>query len=69
MNFLEDVHKKINDLKVTNYKEEILNSHGNFIQLKKGTYKLNNNKIIKREIIVKKVGTGNASAIFAVKYY
>ena len=66
MDFLEDIHNKINELKVLDYKEEILNTASNFIELRKGIYNLNNNKTIEREIVVKKVGTGNASAIFAV---
>lgn len=66
MEFLTDIHNKINDLKVIDYKEDILNTNSNFIELRKGSYKLNNNKSIKRETIRKKVGVGNASAIFAV---
>lgn len=66
MDFLNDIHNKINNLKVIDFKEEVLNGKSKFIELKKGTYKLNNNKTIEREIIVKKVGTGNAVAIFAV---
>ena len=66
MDFLNDIHNKINDLKVIDYKEDILNTNSNFIELRKGSYKLNNNKSIKRETVRKKVGAGNASAIFAV---
>ena len=66
MNFLSDIETKINNLKVIEYKEEPFNTNSNFIELKKGLYKLNNNEEIKREIVVKKVGTGNASAVFAV---
>lgn len=66
MDFLNDIHNKMNDLKVIDYKEDILNTNSNFIELRKGNYKLNNNKSIKRETVRKKVGAGNASAIFAV---
>ena len=65
MEFLHDIKEKINNLKVNEYKIDTLSS-GNFIELKKGTYKLNNNKTITRETISKKVGTGNAVAVFAV---
>lgn len=64
--FLDDINKKINDLKVVDFKEIPLTANSNFIELKKGMYKLNNDKIIEREIVVKKVGTGNAAAIFAI---
>ena len=66
MEFLRDIKNKINSLKVIEYKEEILTTNSNFLELKKGEYKLNNNETITREIITKKVGTGNATAIFAV---
>lgn len=66
MDFLNDINNKINDLKVIDYKEDILNTNSNFIELRKGNYKLNNNKYITRETVRKKVGAGNASAIFAV---
>lgn len=66
MDFLTDIHKKINDLKVINYKEEVLATNSKFIELRKGVYDLNNNESITREIVRKKIGAGNASAIFAV---
>ena len=65
MNFIDDINEKIDSLKVLSFKEDIISS-GKFLELKKGTYKLNNNENITREIVVKKIGTGNASAIFAV---
>ena len=66
MDFLNDIHQKIDNLKVLSYEEISFNTNSNFIELKKGVYKLNNNKTIEREIVTKKIGTGNASAIFAV---
>lgn len=66
MDFLNDIHQKIDNLKVLSYEEIPFNTDSNFIELKKGFYKLNNNKTIEREIVTKKIGTGNASAIFAV---
>ena len=66
MDFLNDIHQKIDNLKVLSYEEIPFNTDSNFIELKKGFYKLNNDKTIKREIVAKKIGTGNASAIFAV---
>lgn len=66
MEFLSEIESKINDLKVVDYKEETFNVDSKFIELRKGSYKLNNNEVINREIVVKKAGVGNASAIFAV---
>lgn len=66
MDFLDDIKKKIDNLKVIEFNEETLVTNSNFLELKKGIYKLNNNETITREIITKKVGTGNATAIFAV---
>ena len=65
MNFIDDVNNKINNLKVNNFEVEVLSS-GNFIELRKGSYHLNNGESIVRETVHKKVGTGNAVAIFAV---
>ena len=65
MNFIEDVNDKINSLKVNSFEVEVLSS-GNFIELRKGTYHLNNGESIIRETVHKKVGTGNAVAVFAV---
>lgn len=66
MDFLIDIHNKIEKLKVIEFKEDVLSSTGKFIELRKGIYNLNNNKTIEREIIRKKVGTCNATAVFAV---
>lgn len=65
MKFLHDIEEKINNLKVNDFKIEVL-GNGEFIELLKGTYNLNNNKSIIRETVTKKVGTGNAVAMFAV---
>lgn len=65
MEFLEDIENKINDLKVNDYELEVLLST-NFVELRKGKYKLNNGETIIRETAIKKVGTGNAVAVFAV---
>lgn len=66
MDFLSDIKSKIDDLKVINFSEKAYDIDSNFIELRKGVYELNNNKTIEREIVVKKAGVGNASAIFAV---
>ena len=65
MKFLDDIENKINSLRVVDFNIETLAS-GNFIELKKGVYKLQNNESIVRETVVKKAGTGNAVAMFAV---
>ena len=71
MNKLMDkILKKINDdidqLKVIDYQEEIINTDTNFIGLKIGQYHLNNGNTITRESITKQIGTGNAVCIFAI---
>lgn len=65
MNFLEDINNKIDSLKVNSFEVDTLSS-GNFIELRKGKYNLNNGESIIRESVHKKVGTGNAVAVFAV---
>ncbi len=65
MEFLEDVNNKINELKVNDYDFEVLLST-NFVELRRGRYKLNNGETIVRETAVKKVGVGDAVAVFAV---
>ncbi len=63
---LAKIKKDIDTLKVIHYQEEKISSNSNFIDLKKGTYQLNNGHTIIREGITKKIGTGNAVCIFAV---
>lgn len=65
MEFLKDIEDKINELRIKEYKSELFAS-GNFIELRKGIYYLANGKNIIRETVGKKVGTGNAVAMFAV---
>jgi len=65
VNFLEDINNKIDSLKVNSFEVDTLSS-GNFIELRKGKYNLNNGESIIRESVHKKVGTGNAVAVFAV---
>lgn len=63
---LNKIKEDIEKIKVINYKEDTLNTNTNFINLKKGTYQLNNGSSITREGIFKKEGSGNAVCIFAV---
>lgn len=65
-NKLEEIKKKINNLKVIGYKEEKLISESKFLSIIKGTYTLNNNQTIIRESIIKNIGTGNAVCIFSL---
>ena len=65
-----DIEKRIlniiDSLKVIDYNEEILDANGKFVTIKDGHYRLNNGKTIDRESVVKNVGTGCASCVFAV---
>lgn len=63
---LKRISEDIDSIKVIDYKEETINTNTNFIGLKKGCYKLNNNQTIIREEALKKTGPGNAVCIFAV---
>ena len=63
---LNKIHTNIEDIKVIDCKEKVINTDTNFIGLKKGCYKLNTNNTIIRESIFKKEGTGNAVCIFAI---
>ena len=65
MKIIKEIEEKIESLKVIDYNIETLAS-GKFIELRKGIYLLNNNQSIIRETVTKKVGTGNAVAMFAV---
>lgn len=60
---LDIIKNKINNVKVINYKEDIIEIDSKFLSLKKGIYTLNNNKNIYRDTIVKNMGTGNAVVI------
>ena len=63
---IDYINKLINDLKVTDFKEEDLDSNSNFLKLKKGYYNLNNGKSIVRESVVRCSGNADAVAIFAI---
>lgn len=63
---LTKINANIEQIKVIDYQEEIINTDTNFIGLKKGCYTLNNGNSIIREGIFKKEGPGNAVCIFAV---
>lgn len=67
---IDEIIKKINndieEIKVIDYQEEKLNTDTNFIGLKTGSFKLNNDNTIIREGVYKRKGEGNAVCIFAV---
>ena len=63
---IDYINKLINDLKVIDYKDEDIGINGEFLKLKKGSYKLNNGKSITRESVVRCSGNVDAVAIFAV---
>lgn len=63
---VEKILKDIDELKVIDYTEEDIESSSNFIGLKRGVYKLNNQHSISRETALKRVGVGNAVCLFAV---
>lgn len=60
------ISKIIDELKIVNYKEEVLDSDSKFISIKRGIYQLNSGETIDRESVVKNVGTGCAACVFAV---
>lgn len=63
---LEKIKKDIENLKINSFYEKEIPTNCNFLAVKEGIYHLNNGKIIKREGIMKKVGTGDAVCVFAV---
>lgn len=63
---LQEIENKMNKLKVIGYKETKLKSESRFIDIIKGIYNLNNGKIIDREKTVKKIGSSNATVVFAM---
>lgn len=65
-NIIKKIKEDIEDIKVIDTKEELIPTDTNFIKLKKGNYKLNNNHTINREEVYKATGTNNATCIFAV---
>ena len=64
--FIERIENDIEKIKVIKSKEEYIKCESNFINITKGEYYLNNNRIIKRECITNKIGNGYAICIFAV---
>lgn len=66
MEIQQKIESIIDKLKVIDYDEEIISNNSGFITLKKGVYTLNNGEKIDRESVIKNLGTGNATCIFAV---
>lgn len=63
---LQKIKKAIDEVKVIDSREEYIPTDSNFIGLKKGFYKLNNNEEIIRESAFKQKGIGDAVCVFAV---
>ena len=63
---IKNIKEDIEKIKVIDAKEEQIDSNTNFIALKRGVYKLNNEESITREVVYKKSGTKDAVCIFAV---
>lgn len=63
---LKRIDVDIEEMKVIDSKEEVIDIDTSFIGIKKGVYKLNNGAVITREGVFKKYGTNNAICIFAV---
>ena len=66
MEVVDRIEDAINSLRVIKYRDMVLSSDSKFITLKKGSYWLNNGKIIERESVVKNIGKGDAVCVFAV---
>lgn len=65
-NIIKKIKEDIDTIKVIESKEKLIPTDTNFIKLKTGDYKLNNNQTINREEVYKVKGTNNATCIFAV---
>lgn len=65
-NIIQVIKKDIESIKVIESQEELIPTDTNFIKIKRGNYKLNNNQTITREEVYKAKGTNNATCIFAV---
>ncbi len=63
---VEEIKNDLETIRVVDRREKELTIDSNFIKLKAGDYTLNNGKVIYRESIGKKIGTGNAVCVFGV---
>lgn len=63
---LEYIDNLIDSLKVIKYQDKKIESNTTFLQLKEGYYTLNNNETIRREGVIRRIGSVDAVAIFAI---
>lgn len=63
---INNIESLMDSLKVIEYDEEDVESNTSFLKFKVGYYKLNNGETIRRESVVRQVGSANATAIFAI---
>ena len=63
---INNIESLMDSLKVIEYDEEDVESNTSFLKFKVGHYKLNNGATIRRESVVRQVGSANATAIFAI---
>lgn len=63
---IDYINKLVNELKVINYNENDIESDTSFLKFKEGNYTLNNGNVIRRESVVKRDGTSDAVAMFAI---
>lgn len=63
---IDYINKLVNGLKVINYYENDIESDTSFLKFKEGNYTLNNGNVIRRESVVKRDGTSDAVAMFAI---
>lgn len=63
---IDYINKLVNELKVINYYENDIESDTSFLKFKEGNYTLNNGNVIRRESVVKRDGTSDAVAMFAI---
>jgi len=63
---LDEIKKKIDKVRVIGYDEGEVIAGSKFMSVVKGSYTLNNSRVIEREKIIKNIGNGNAVCVFAV---
>lgn len=63
---IDYINKLIDEIKVIDSKENEIDSETTFLKLKEGNYRLSNGEVIRREGVVRRVGSVDAVAMFAI---
>lgn len=66
LNKLGEIEGFIDELRVIDYKEKLLDSDTSFLKFTEGFYKLSNGETIRREAVVKASGSSDAVAVMAI---